>query len=165
MNTVDRALISAAWESNLLAEVDRLLSVGADVNAKDTSGFTPLHVASSEGYVQVCQALREHGADIGAKDIINGWTPLHLTCLDGQVAVVIELLIPNDSNGATSRGANIKAKDNGGNAPLHNASRKGHLPVVKALLCGGANILARNNQGRLPIHEAVSRRRSAVAKF
>jgi ankyrin repeat protein len=67
----------------------------------------------------------------------------------------------------TSRGANIEAKDNDGDTPLHNASRVNDslLPVVKALVSGGANILAANNDGRLPIHFAVSEGNSEVAKY
>jgi ankyrin repeat protein len=43
--------------------------------------------------------------------------------------------------------------------------RKGHLPVVKALLSGGAGMLAANNQGTLLIHYAVRKRNSAVSKY
>jgi ankyrin repeat protein len=169
-NWIVQELIDAAGENNL-SEVGRLLSVGADVNAKDNEGWTPLHMASYNGHVQVFQALREHGADIEAKTNRRS-TPLHLAAMDGHLAVVAELLTPNDSNGTTtnilgkrkSRGANIEAKNNQGDTPLHKASRQGHLRVVKALLSGGANILASNNSGRLPIHDAVSEEHYEVAK-
>jgi ankyrin repeat protein len=139
MNRIDYELIQAAIENNL-PEFSRLLSVGADVNA------------TTEG----------------------GWTPLHVACYKGHLAVVIELLSPTDSNGTTTdilgkrksrTGANIEAKDNEGNTPLHLAGLRGHLPVVKALLAVGADILAVNNQGELPIHLAVREGNSAVAKY
>jgi ankyrin repeat protein len=148
---LDQELRVAAVLNNL-PEVSRLLSVGADVNAKDRYGNTPLHWSCFQ--MQVVNELLDHGADIEAKDY-SGWTILHRACYRGRVTVVIELL---------SRGANIETKDNDGNTPLYLASREGYLPVVKALLSSGANIIAANNQGRLPIHEAVSRRYSAVAK-
>jgi ankyrin repeat protein len=45
MNTIDQELFVAAAYNNL-PEVRRLLSVGADVNAKDYhNGWTPLHWA------------------------------------------------------------------------------------------------------------------------
>jgi ankyrin repeat protein len=160
MNSVTQELIEAAMK-NSLPEVRRLLSLGADVNAKHFDGETPLHWTAS---VQVLQALRENGADIEAKDD-HDMRPLHCACLGGHLAVVNELLSPNDSHDATSRGANIEAKDSVGHTPLHNASWSGHLPVVKALVSGGANILAANNYRVLPVHDAVSRRRSAVAKY
>jgi ankyrin repeat protein len=171
MNTVDREMIKAAKENNLL-EVERLLSVGADVNATTETGYKPLHWASSKGHLQVFRALREHGADIEVKDIHAGWRPLHCACHKGRLAVVIELLSPNDINGATSflgklkrQGANIEVKDRNGNTPLHLASVWDHLPVVKALVGGGANILEANNQGQLPIDRALSDGHSAVTKY
>jgi ankyrin repeat protein len=161
MNSIDQELFVAVKENNL-PEVERLLSVGADVNAQGDHGEMPLHWACS---VQVCQALREHGADIEAKDIINGWTPLHIACFMGHLAVINELLSPNDSNGATNRGANIEAKGILGGTPLFNASWKGHLAVVKVLVAVGADVRAADNFGGLPIHNAVREEHSEVVRF
>jgi ankyrin repeat protein len=154
MTSIDRELIRAAKENNL-PEVSRLLSVGADVNAKDYIGHTPLHWACRWGHVQVFQALLDHGADIEAMTN-SGKTPLHWACINGHVAVVIELL---------SRGANMEAKDHDGYTPLHDASCYGHVEIVQALLSGGANILAANNRGKLPIHLAVIQEKSDVSKY
>jgi ankyrin repeat protein len=157
MNSIDQELIEAAGQNNV-PEVERLLSVGADVNARDTGYFgnTPLHVASVLGRVQVVKELVERGADIEANDS-GGSTPLHGASCRGHVVVVIELL---------SRGANIDAKNDVGSTPLHYAANSDqHFPVVKALLNGGANMLAANNQGKLPVHYAVRRRRPAVTKY
>jgi ankyrin repeat protein len=167
---VDRELFDAAQENNT-PEVRRLLRAGADVNAKDRDNVTPLHVASSKGHVQVVQALRENGAVIESETSL-GTRPLHCACRNGHPAVVIELLSPSDSNGATSilgkrksRGANIDSKCNRGHTPLHYASSRGHLPVVKALVSGGANILEANDAGQFPIHLAVGQGHSAVPKY
>jgi ankyrin repeat protein len=166
MNSIDEELIDAAGDENQnLPEVLRLLSLGADVNAKDGDGSghtcTPLHWACYRGHVQVLQALREHGADAEAKDH-QGSTPLHVACSNIKLAVVIELLSPNDSN---DTGANTEAKDSEGSTPLHNACWQGHLAVVKALVSGGANILAADNHEEHPIHNAVRREKSEVAKY
>jgi ankyrin repeat protein len=171
MDSIDQEMLEAA-EENSLPEVRRLLRAGADVNAKDTTGVTPLIGASDNGHVQVVKELLGHGADIAATDN-EDWTPLHYACLNGHSAVVIELLGPNDSNnGETasilgkrkSRGADTESKNGDGDTPLLLASGEGHLAAVKALLNGGANILAAGDQGRLPIHIAVSRGHSEVAK-
>jgi ankyrin repeat protein len=171
MNTVDRELIEAAGKNNL-SEVERLLSVGADVNAKDTEGFTSLHWASSKGHLQVFRALREHGADIESTSISLGWRPLHFAAMTGHLPIVNELVSPNDINGTTSilgkrkrQGANIDSKDNDGDTPLCIASIHDHLAIVKALLSGGADIRVANNDGRLPMHQAVNIRNSAVSKY
>jgi ankyrin repeat protein len=104
----------------------------------------------------------------------DDWTSLHFACYNGHVAVVIELLNPNDSSGAATsifgkrksrEGADIAAKNSGGDTPLHCTSRNGHLSVVKVLLSSGADILAATNQGNIPIHVAGSFRNSAVATY
>jgi len=58
-----------------VAEV--LLAKGADVDAKDGSGQTPLHVASSLETKRVPELLIAKGANVNARDN-RGNTPLHL---------------------------------------------------------------------------------------
>jgi ankyrin repeat protein len=169
-----RKLIRAARENNL-PEVRRLLSVGANVNAKDNGDWAPLHWASGMGHVQVVKVLREHGADTEARTVA-GSTSLHNACAFHHLAVVNELLSPgaeidanNDTNVATSsilgkrkrRGSDTEAKDNDGNTPLHIASEEN----VKALLSNGADIFAANNEGELPVDRAIEQVESAVAKY
>jgi ankyrin repeat protein len=160
--------------------VKELLEHGADIEVKDSNGWTSLHSAAVEGHSAVVNELLEHGVDIEATTN-SGSIPLHQACFFGSVAVVIELLghgadidANNDSsNGAPTSilgkrksrgGANIEAKDDNGDTPLHIASWKGHLAIVKALLAVGADILAANIKGQLAIHRAVGTGKSAVVK-
>src|SRR5438445_7553984 len=46
---------------------DRLLAHGADVNAKDHDGMTPLHTAVEKSFVVVMELLLNHGADVNAR--------------------------------------------------------------------------------------------------
>jgi hypothetical protein len=45
-----------------------LLEHGADIHSQNHIGWTPLHVASFYGALEVVRLLLEHGADVGAKD-------------------------------------------------------------------------------------------------
>jgi ankyrin repeat protein len=161
MNSIDGELLEAVDENNL-PEVRRLLSVGADVNARNVDDCTPLHSASDLGHNQVVKELVEHGADIEKKDRL-GWTPLHCAADSGYLPVVKALLaVGADCRAITNY---IEAKNNAGNTPLHTAAVGNHLAIVKALLAVGANCRAINNMGRLPIDLAARFGDSEVAKY
>ncbi|MDR2598188.1 MAG: ankyrin repeat domain-containing protein, partial [Holosporales bacterium] len=59
-----------------LKKMQDLIHHGADVNAKDDTGQTPLHVCRN---VQAAKLLVENGADLEAEDN-NGFTPLDTVC-------------------------------------------------------------------------------------
>jgi len=54
-----------------------LIKAGADVNAKDQNGITPLQIAIIESKFEIAKLLVEAGADVNAKDQ-NGITPLNI---------------------------------------------------------------------------------------
>jgi len=45
-----------------IAHAQMLLAKGADVTARDGDGRTPLWYAQDEGYAEIAELLREHGA-------------------------------------------------------------------------------------------------------
>lgn len=64
----DETLPAACRDGDL--ELARLLlSAGADVNARDKSGETPLHRAAEEGRADVVRLLLEAGAESEAADV------------------------------------------------------------------------------------------------
>jgi len=88
----DISIHEAAYTGNIEA-VKHHLAVGADVNAKASRGWTPLHSVATK---EIAELLIAEGADVNAKDKIGG-TSLHLAAHSGQKEIV-ELLIANGAN-------------------------------------------------------------------
>jgi ankyrin repeat protein len=65
-------LLVAAAEKNMKV-VEMLLEKGANANASDVTGVTPL--MKGVGYTRILELLIEHGADVNARDKDN-WSPL-----------------------------------------------------------------------------------------
>ena len=61
-------------EEQALVAVERLLDAGADINARDGFGLTPLHGAAYRGWNEMVRYLVSHGADLTAADN-QGYTP------------------------------------------------------------------------------------------
>jgi hypothetical protein len=80
---------------------------GADLEAKNDSGYTPLHRAVRSGHKDTAQLLLDSGANVDATDK-KGRTPLFAAAEQGS-AEMIKLLI--------GYGANANAVDNDGNTP------------------------------------------------
>ena len=137
---------------------------------------TPLHVASSQGHVEVARTLLRHGADATAQDKY-GWTPLHKASEGGHAEVVLLLLeygpdaTAQDNLGLmpfaedltvapvlVKHGANATARNKFGSTPLHQACRIGRvqLEVARILLEHGADVRAQDKHGWTPLHEASS---------
>jgi ankyrin repeat protein len=86
--------------------VELLLSRGADPNAKDSAGFTPLHDAAwMAKNAKNAELLIADGANVNAKADYNGWMPLHEAVYYGE-ADVVKLLLANkaDVNAKTKKG-------------------------------------------------------------
>ena len=71
--------------------VKALLEKGADVQAKNSHGVTPMHDACRNGHVEVVMVLLEKGADVHAKDS-GGYTPFRYARMYGHGNMVKALL-------------------------------------------------------------------------
>ncbi len=66
-----------------LKAVEHHIAEGVDVNAKDDSGMTPLHIASGAGNEEVASLLISKGADVNAESK-EGHGPLCIALTAGQ---------------------------------------------------------------------------------
>jgi ankyrin repeat protein len=129
--------LRSAVEKNDIKKVKELIAKGADVNAKDNHGTTPLMFAALMERAEAAKVLIEKGADVNAKDP-EGWTPLIFAIRLGQ-AEIAKLLI--------EKGADANAKDTYGWTPLMHAAGLGHTAIVKIRLDKGADINAKSLKG------------------
>lgn len=80
-----------ATEGGNLAEMQAFLRRGAEINARNAQGWTPLHVAAAGGDPAVVALLLQHGADVQAQSYI-GTTPLDTALSRGGKKAVTDLL-------------------------------------------------------------------------
>ena len=60
----DRTPLHFACEDNVPEIIDFLVSYGADINARDADGYTPLHTAACHGKLEALKKLVELSADV-----------------------------------------------------------------------------------------------------
>ena len=137
-----------AVNANDIEKVKALLSNGADVNARNKMGDTPLHVAATE-------LLLAKGADVNGKSE-DGMTPMHAAAASNSEDVA-ELLL--------AKGANVNAKSNTGMTPLHLAAMYNARDVAELLLANGADVNAKVNNERTPLHLAAFRNAKEVTEL
>ena len=108
-----------------------LLQAGADANAPDDGGLSPLHHGARNTNPMVASHLLDAGADLNARDN-DGYTALHWAAAQSGNDRVVKVLL--------DRGADPLAESNDGRTPLHSALRyRADQGVVSRILEAGAN--------------------------
>jgi ankyrin repeat protein len=151
-----------SYDENEESRVVRfLLEQGVDVNARDETHQTPLHILvnshnghhRSDHILTTARLLLEHGADVNATD---EWyqTPLHTLCYScytgypshrsDHILTVVRLLLHH--------GADVHAPDNDHETPLHLVMRQDSSCITQILLERGADPNLKNKDGKAPLH-------------
>ena len=157
---LDQGLLLAVswWGTSRGGEMCEYLRRGANVNAKEGVGWTPLHNAAWHRQRGAASLLIQNSANIDPKSAVNE-TPLHVAA-NRNAEGVAALLLAN--------GADVHAKsDMDDETPLHFAARSGAEEVAALLLANGADIHAKNSwsliEEETPLHVAAKERSEGVA--
>jgi len=125
---------------------------GADLNARDVWGRTPLMEAAEKCDLAVMTALLEAGADVHARDK-EGMTPLMLAVRDRFPAVTAGLVEAGAHvNAENAEKYTSRMKQDSKYLVLKLAARWNRLPeTIHALVKAGANVNARDNTRMTPL--------------
>lgn len=155
---------AASWETDFkkhrhaaakvtAAIAELLITNGADINAEDNKGHTPLFYAEKAKN----KALMNYLKDVTKKDKENnkeekaeGDTddfPLHGAAAKGDIEKVNELI---------AEGYDVDTRNSVNETPLHCAATGGQKDVVELLIAKGANVNAKNKaRGWTPLYGAI----------
>lgn len=150
---LDAKLLDAA-RNNAPADVRAALAAGADANARDADGSTPMTYAAHFGDVGSVQAL------LGAKGNPNlanryGVAPMHEAALRADASLLKTLL---------DAGADVDIALPQGETPLMLAARTSGVDAVRLLIGHGAKVnVVERWQGQTPLMYAAAQDRGEVA--
>lgn len=122
-----------------------LLKYGADPNATNMSGVTPLMLAAGSNKRATVGLLLARGANIDQQNN-DGKTALCVAADSNSAEVVLNLL---------KHGANSRLTDKRSTSPLIAAVNCGNVAVVEALLQAGADVNGRDKSGNTALGYAA----------
>jgi len=147
---------SLHWAScGRIRAVSTLISLGADTNAANHKGITPLILAASCGQAEIVRILLDNGADSSLATKIEQQTAWHVAA-QRDFSDVLRVLIEHhnriDKNSTSGRLAGFLAADSFGNTPLHCACGN-NRQALSALLTVivGEELDVTNNDGETPL--------------
>ena len=165
-----------------------MIDNGADVNAKDNDGGTPLHWRRIENAAEIAKLLLANGAEVNAKNNVMAAGRLCIRrrlkraagcetaacqrcggqcerqALAGRLC--IRWRIGNAADVAKlllANGAEVNARNTTAGTPLHFGGAENAAEVAKLLIDNGADVNAKDNQSvRMPLHFLRRLRNNAV---
>ena len=129
-----------AIDKNDTAMVLSLIKSGADVNALDENGATPLAKACRWNYISIVKLLLANGATVDAPRSKTGRTPLMVANAYLSGITITKLLVEH--------GANVNASADDGTTVLMLAAKYSKSDNVEYLLAHGADATAVDAKGR-----------------
>ena len=136
------SLLEAVLLGNRSA-VENFIALGADVNAAEEDGTTPLMRAVHGRFTDIAKHLIDSGANVTARNHY-GVTALYLAARSGDATTTRALLVA---------GIDANTSLPGGETALMTAARSGHTDVVGVLLTGSSAVESLADLGRNPTNE------------
>lgn len=158
---------SKITEAQALKVIDKLLSLGADVQNKDKDGYTMLHNAVSAVNVKVCKRLIEAGVNGNVNTAGGGNAFFGLWELDFPVPskmlsdVIGELIQLLSKEGKVD--INMRAFD--GSTVIHKAALLSPVQMVEVLISNGADFTLRDGTLNTVLHYALQNEYDDVLGF
>lgn len=157
------ALPSPARRQQLLFEaarlgradmVDPLVKAGADIDAYDDRGFTPLILAAYNGQLATVEALIARGANACRPDRDQGNTAQMGVAFKGENVIAARLL---------KAGCDVNARNHAGQTALMMAALFNRTVQVDMLLAAGADRAIQDAAGRSASSVAADQGNAAMA--
>jgi Ankyrin repeats (3 copies)/Ankyrin repeats (many copies) len=125
-----------------------LIKKGAIVDSTTETGGTPLSEACDGGWYEIIELLLAHGAN-ASHALKGGMTILHRVLQDGDVnyMLLVKMLV--------NAGADINAKSDTNDTPLHMAVQAGNFKSVEFLLEMNVCLDGINDAGLTPLELAL----------
>jgi hypothetical protein len=122
-------LLSSAVTNRLSGLLDRLISTGVDLKARDGAGISLLHKAAMSSSTDIIAKLLKAGLFVSDADFF-GWTPLHYAAEAGNREAADALL---------AAGAPIDVRTRDGRTPFDLAREWGRSAIAGLLAAKGAD--------------------------
>lgn len=132
-----------------------LIEWGADVDAEDSIGRTPLHTAVISNTTSVAAVLISVVSNVNPRDDVGG-TPLHHASFL-NLTVLVQMLVEREGD--------PNAGDQVGDTPLHWAASNNGVAAAMVLIDAGADVNGRNRAGETALHLAAKRGFVKMAEF
>ena len=153
-------LMCQAASNSKLDDIKRLVNNGVDPNEADYDGRTAMHLAASEGIMEVMEYLVDIKANIMCRDRFNG-TPLEDAVrhnFDVRNAAKVQQLLRDHGSTLAGEGLNYVVK-------MCEYAAEGSVEHIRLLAENGVDVSLGDYDDRTPLHLAACNGHTAVLEY